>query len=111
MPFRNVVSIQIWNGNGKNGLRLSGLKMNRERYFVAVDLDHLQTCNHRHVNVTTATACIWEAGGYVLALSEGIYQGLTEAEEAEFLRAMYGRGEPEKRQVPDLGLGKLNPQQ
>lgn len=64
-----------------------------KRYFVAVHTDSelIIGCNHKHQNVTTATACISQAGGYVVAVWRRRYQPLTEAEEAEFQMAMYGR--------------------
>jgi hypothetical protein len=62
-----------------------------KRYFVAVhtDSDCLVGCDHKHANVTTATACISQAGGYVVAVRRGKFCQLTEAEEAEFQRVMY----------------------
>jgi hypothetical protein len=66
-----------------------------KRYYVAVQTDSgcICGCKHKHQNVTTATACISEPGGYVVAIRRGKTLRLTEAEEAEFQRAMYGRTE------------------
>jgi hypothetical protein len=82
-----------------------------KRYYVAVhtDSDCMCGCHHRHPNVTTATACISEAGGYAVAVRRGKTLQLTEAEESEFQKAMYGRTESVE-QAPDLPLlinGKL----
>jgi hypothetical protein len=78
----------------------------RKRYFVAVysDSDCLCACNHKHANVTTATACISEPAGYVVAVRRRKYLPLTDAEEAEFQKAMYGRGEKQESSALDLGL-------
>lgn len=83
----------------------------RKRFYVAVhtDSDLLCGCPHKHPNVMTATACISEPGGYVVAVSRGKMRQLTEAEEADFKEAKYGRTESVK-QTPDLALlinGKL----
>jgi hypothetical protein len=82
-----------------------------KRYYVAAhtDSDFLCSCPHKHQNVTTATACISEAGGYVVAMRRGKTLQLTDAEEAEFQKAMYGRTDSGKP-TPDLALllnGKL----
>jgi len=85
-----------------------------KRYYVAVytDSDCLCGCDHKHQNVTTATACISEPGGYVVAVRRRKYLPLTEAEEAQFQEAMSGQAENHK-EVPDLSLlinGKLETQ-
>ncbi len=69
-----------------------------EKHFVAVHTDSgcLLGCNHKHANVTTATACISQSGGYVVAVRRGKILQLTGAEEAEFQKAMYGREERSK---------------
>jgi hypothetical protein len=82
-----------------------------KRYYVAVHTDSgcICGCDHKHPNVTTATACISESGGYVVAIRRGKTLHLTETEEAEFQKVMYGRTESVK-QTPDLALllnGKL----
>ena len=78
-----------------------------KRHFVAVHTDGecILACNHKHQNVTTAAACISEAGGYVVAVRRRKFFALTAAEEAEFQLAMYGHGKPaEKREAPVLVL-------
>ncbi len=82
----------------------SSLNMGK-RYYVAVhtDSDCVCCCNHKHPNVSTATACISDPGGYVVAIRRRKMLQLTETEEVEFQKAMYGRTEPVKH-VPDLAL-------
>ena len=78
-----------------------------KRYFVAVYTDSgcLIGCDHKHPNVATATACISEAGGYVVAARRGKFLALTESEQAQFQVAMYGHAEPEEpADAPDVGL-------
>jgi len=82
-----------------------------KRYFIAVHTDSgcLLGCDHKHPNVITATACISDPGGYVVAIRRGKMLPLTDAEEAEFQRLMYGQGEP-TTSVLDVALmlnGKL----
>ena len=76
-----------------------------KRYFVAVYTDSgcLIGCEHKHQNVTTATACINQPGGYVVAAHKRKYLPLTEIEEAEFQRAMYSRQDA-KPDPFDIGL-------
>jgi len=83
-----------------------------KRYFVAVHTDSglLRACNHKHANVTTATACISEPAGYVVAVRRRKYLPLTDAEEAEFQKAMYGPAYKQENPGLDLSLtvtGKL----
>jgi len=75
-----------------------------KRHFVAVYTDSgcLCACDHKHQNVTTATACISQPGGYVVAVRGRKYFPLTDAERAEFESAMYGREAPSR--VPELPL-------
>ena len=75
------------------------------RYFVAVHTDSgcILGCEHKHKNVTTATACISQPGGYVVAVRRRKYLPLTECEKTEFQRAMFGR-EHLKPSAPDLAL-------
>src|SRR5215475_10977226 len=42
------------------------------------------TCFHLHRTVSQAVACICTAGGYVVAVQNGVMRSLTEAEETEF---------------------------
>lgn len=78
-----------------------------KRHFVAVytESECLLACDHKHPNVTTATACISQPGGYVVAVRRRKFLPLTAAEEAEFQAAMYGHGKAvEKREAPSLGV-------
>jgi hypothetical protein len=60
-------------------------------YFSAwTDSGCLLGCEHEHQTVTSATACISCAGGYVIAVQKGELRSLTDAEEVEFQNAMYG---------------------
>lgn len=88
---------------------ISGSDMGK-RQFVAVYTDSgcLLGCEHKHQNVTTAAACISQPGGYVVAVRRRKYLPLTEAEEAEFQQAMFGRGNL-KPNTPGFGL--LSPAQ
>ena len=61
-------------------------------YFAAwTDSECLLGCNHQHETVISATACISDAGGYVVAVENAELRALTDKEEAEFQHAMYGR--------------------
>lgn len=64
-----------------------------KRHFVAVftECNCILACSHKHPNVTTATACISQPGGYVVAVRRRKLLPLTAPEEAEFQAAMYGR--------------------
>jgi hypothetical protein len=75
------------------------------RHYVAVHTDSgcIIGCAHKHQNVTTATHCISEPGGYVVAVRRRKYFPLTDAEEAEFQKAMYGRGEPVQKVLAHFG--------
>jgi hypothetical protein len=78
-----------------------------KRYFVAVytDSGRLIGCDHKHPNLATATACISQAGGYVVAARRGKFLALTESEEAQFRVTMYGHAEPARpANAPDAGL-------
>jgi len=60
-------------------------------YFSAwTDSGCLMGCEHEHLTVTSAVACISCAGGYVLALEKGVQRTLNDAEQAEFHTAMFG---------------------
>ena len=76
-----------------------------KRYYIAVHTDSgcICGCDHKHPNIATATACISQPGGYVVAIRRGKTLPLTDAEEAEFQEFMYGQ--PELIQsAPDLAL-------
>jgi len=76
-----------------------------KRHFVAVHTDSgcILGCDHKHQNIATATACISEPGGYVVAVRRGKYLPLTDLEEAEFQNAMFGR-EKQQCQGTDVSL-------
>jgi hypothetical protein len=60
-------------------------------YFSAwTDSGCLLGCPHEHPTVTSAVACIACAGGYVIAIEKGVLRALTDVEEVEFQKAMYG---------------------
>jgi hypothetical protein len=72
-------------------------------YFSAwTDSGCLLGCDHQHQTVTSATACISCAGGYVIPVENGVLRALTDAEELEFQHAMYGgKVESAKRLTSD----------
>ncbi len=60
-------------------------------YFAAwTDSGFLLGCDHQHQTVTSAVACISCAGGYVIAVEDGVLRELNDVEEAEFQLARYG---------------------
>jgi hypothetical protein len=61
-------------------------------YFAAwTDSGCLLGCDHQHGTVTSAVACAAPvAGGYVIAVENGVLRALNEEEETEFQYAMYG---------------------
>ena len=62
--------------------------MNSIYYFAAwTNSECLLGCDHEHQTVTAAVACISCAGGYVIAVENGMLRALTDDEEAEFQRA------------------------
>lgn len=81
------------------------------RHFVAVHTECgcIVGCNHKHKNVTTATACVSHPGGYVVAVRRRKYLQLTDTEEAEFQRAMYGSGVAPRHDSGEPGM-VLNPE-
>jgi hypothetical protein len=76
-----------------------------KRHYVAVhtECNCILGCTHKHQNVTTATACISEPGGYVLAVQQRKHLPLTDSEEKEFQKAMYGRGKISQKLKAFLG--------
>lgn len=67
-------------------------------YFAAfTDSACIIGCIHKHRTVAAATACISSAGGYVIAVENEECRALTDVEEAEFQKAMYGGAEAEQR--------------
>lgn len=74
-------------------------------YFSAwTDSGCLLGCDHEHQTVTSATACISCAGGYVIAVEKGVLRALTDAEEVEFQRAMYGGKIASTQQATSEGM-------
>lgn len=83
-----------------------------KRHYIAVYTDSgcICGCDHRHANIATATACISQPGGYVVAVRRGKTLPLTDIEEAEFQKLMYGHTE-KVEPATDIALlinGKLN---
>ena len=61
-------------------------------------------CGHRHQNITTATACISQPGGYVVSVNRwGKFRQFNDEEEAEFQRVIFGHDKRRDSKVP-LGL-------
>lgn len=61
-------------------------------YFAAWNDSHsLVGCEHRHETVVSAVACCATAGAYVIAVEQGALRELTEQEEEQYQKAMYGR--------------------
>jgi hypothetical protein len=57
-------------------------------YFAAwTDSGFLLGCSHEHETIAKADACIPCAGGYVVAVENGVMRSLTAEEESEFQRA------------------------
>ncbi len=77
-----------------------------KRHFVAVYTDSgcIVGCGHTHQNVATATACVCQPGGYVVAVRRRRYLALTEAEEAEFQRLMFGHPDGKTAERPAGGV-------
>jgi hypothetical protein len=62
-------------------------------YFAAwTDSGCFLGCDHQHMSVLSALACIATAGGYVVAVQDGQLRELNPKEETEFQFAMYGTG-------------------
>lgn len=66
-------------------------------YFAAFTENSLFSCTHKHRTIAGATACISAAGGYVIAVENEEFRALTDAEEVEFQKAIYGSSEAERR--------------
>jgi hypothetical protein len=64
----------------------------RHVYYFAAWTDNEFGCGHRHKTIVSAVHCIAAAGGYVIASEKGKLRQLTDIEESEFQRAMYGTG-------------------
>ncbi|HKV95718.1 MAG TPA: hypothetical protein VJW20_24460 [Candidatus Angelobacter sp.] len=50
----------------------------------------LWLCSHAHPTVVSAVACIASAGDYIIALENGAFRALNNAEQAEYRYAIYG---------------------
>jgi hypothetical protein len=65
-----------------------------KKYYEAVFTDSgtcMIGCGHKHQNITTATACISQPGGYVVGVNRWRkFRQLNDEEEAEFRRALSG---------------------
>lgn len=69
-------------------------------YFAAwTDSGCLLGCDHQHVTVISAVACIATAGGYVVAVQDGELRELSPKEETEFQFAMYGTEAKDRSRV------------
>jgi hypothetical protein len=51
----------------------------------------LTACFHEHQTVYSAVACISSAGGYVVAVEDGLLRALSDTEEVEYQKAMRGQ--------------------
>ncbi len=78
-----------------------------KKYYEAVFTDSgtcLIGCGHKHQNITTATACISQPGGFVVGVNRwGEFRELNPEEEAEFKRGMFGHTKRRESKAP-LGL-------
>jgi hypothetical protein len=75
----------------KNAFRVEkGQKAMTALYYFAAWTDSgcLIGCSHEHGTVSEAVACIACAGGYVIAVENGVLRALTAEEEAQFQRAI-----------------------
>jgi hypothetical protein len=80
-------------------------------YFAAfTDSSCIIGCSHKHRTLVAATACISPAGGYVIAVENEELRALTDAEEAEFQKAMYGGFEAEHSDYTFRFPVRLRPQ-
>ena len=74
-------------------------------YFSAwTDSGCLLGCPHEHQTVTSAVACISCAGGYVIAVEKGGLRALTDLEEVEFKKAMYGSTVDSTQEISPHGV-------
>jgi hypothetical protein len=54
--------------------------MSKVHYIAACPDERLMTCSHEHDTLTSAMACNRWAGGYVIAVEDGQFRALTDAE-------------------------------
>jgi hypothetical protein len=101
MYLRNVDSLPLGNTSEKAPVCKMG-----KRHFVAVYTDSgcIVGCGHTHQNVATATACVSQPGGYIVAVRRRKYLQLTDDEEAEFQKLMFGRTDQERSCASDVSL-------
>ena len=57
-------------------------------------------CDHKHETIASATACISQAGGYVVAIRNRTYRALNAVEEARFQEALHGAKGTRKTELP-----------
>lgn len=82
--------------------------MSSTYYFAAwTDSGCLLGCDHEHQTVTSAVACIACAGGYVIAVEKRVLRALTDGEEEEFQRAMYGSKAEAKVRLSADGISTI----
>jgi len=67
--------------------------MNATSYYAAYAESRysVTACFHDHQTVYSAAACIHSAGGYVVAVENGVLRALSDTEEVEFQKAMRGQ--------------------
>ena len=70
--------------------------MNATSYYAAYAESRyaVTACFHDHHTIYSAAACIHSAGGYVVAVEDGVLRALTGTEDLEFQKAMRGRALP-----------------
>ena len=70
----------------------AGREMTSMHYFAAwTDSGFFLGCSHEHETIADADSCIPCAGGYVVAVENGVMRSLTAEEESEFQRAPNAR--------------------
>jgi hypothetical protein len=76
-------------------------------HYVAVYSDSgcLCGCDHKHATIAAAVACISQPGGYVVAVRQGKYRHLDDAEQLECQRTTYGERR-ERQKFPAAGRTK-----
>jgi hypothetical protein len=79
-----------------------------KKYYESVFTDSgtcMIGCGHRHQNITTATACISQPGGYIVGVNRwGKFRQLNDEEEAEFRKAKFGQEETHRNSADPLLL-------
>ena len=72
--------------------------------YAESDSRNLAGCEHRHLTLCSAVACISSAGGYVVAVERGKLRALNDCEEAEFQTAMHGTFDAERQNILEYVL-------